>query len=537
LIKLFDVFKRKFFVAIAGALLLFVAFPMVARATAIVSFSVDNTTITLGQRVTFSVRTTPGTNFVFAEVGNSRVAGTRLSTDAAGIQTWQVVVTPTQSANIVVYANSTNTITGAATVTVPITVEGTVGNMTQPGLTGSGVAGGLSILSITETPATQRDHVQLTVVTGAQVNYVWVRFDTPGRYRFTNVPIAQDATTRTWRVEFRPNHWTPQTVQVSANRAYENTGATHVNHTLTLTHPFVTGGNPAIQTVSHTPTNVAANANVTMTIRTNADVEHVWVVDANGREHTAIRSHPTTIAARTWEVTFRPERTGSVQVFANRTRSTVGAALRNHNLTIQGQRVSILEARSHWSNWGTNEAQITVVTNNFAQDVWVRLPDGRDISLNRQGTGSGNRTWVATITNVTFPVQVRASESSTGRAIDAQHTLNSIGDDHHIDTTSRIINVGQPSHFNRRPGDTVTFRIETSADISSLIILGTHGSSEWLTNNIHSTLTPHNTRVWYVEVRLNHTIPQDQVTASFTVEGIGNFGNPTTTTQSITITR
>ena len=518
-----------------GALLLLMAFPMTAHAMpAIVSFSVDNTTVTLGQRVTFSVRTTAQTNFVFAEVGNSRVTGTRLSTDANGIQTWQVVVTPTQSANIVVYANTTNTITGAATVTIPIIVEGTVGNITQPGLIGGNVAGGLGIISVTETPATQRDHVQLTVVTGAQVNYVWVRFDTPGRYRFTNAPISQDATTRTWRIEFQPSHWTSQTVQVSANRVYETTGATNVNYTLTLSHPFVTSANPAIQTVNHTPNNVAANTNVTMTIRTNADVEHVWVVDANGREHTAHRIQPTTIAARTWEVTFRPERTGTVQVFANRTRSTVGAALRNHNLSIQGQRLSILEARSHWTNWGTSEAQITVVTNQFAQDVWVTLPDGRNISLNRQGTGSGNRTWSATITNVSFPVQVRASESSTGRAIDAQHTLSSIGDDHNVDTSTRIINVGAPSHSNRRPGDIVTFRVETSADVTALNIFGNHGSSDWLT---HSNLTAHNTRIWYVDVFLNPTIPQNQVTASFTVEAIGNFAATTATTQSITITR
>ena len=521
--------------AVVGALFLLIAFPMVTRAVpAIISFSVDNTTVTLGQRVTFSVRTTAQTSFVFAEVGNSRVTGTRLSTDANGIQTWQVVVTPTQSANIVVYANNTNTITGAATVTIPITVEGTVGNITQPGLVGGNVAGGLGILSVTETPATQRDHVQLTIVTGANVNYVWVRFDTPGRYRFTNVPISQDATTRTWRLEFQPNHWTAQTVQVSANRVYETTGATNVNYALTLSHPFITAGNPAIQAVSHTPNNVAPNSNVTMTIRTNTDVDHVWVVDASGREHTAIRIEPTTIAARTWEVTFRPERTGTVQVFANRTRSTTGAAIRNHNLTIAGQRLVINEARSHWTNWGTNEAQITVVTNQFAQDVWIVLPDGRNISLNRQGTGSGNRTWSATITNVTFPVQVRASESSSGRAIDAQHTLNAIGDDHNVDTGTRIITVGAPSHSNRRPGDIVTFRVETSPDVTSINIWGNHGDSGWLH---HSNVSPQNTRVWYVDVQLNHSIPQNQVTASFTVEVIGNFATTTASTQTITITR
>jgi len=537
MVPLFEFFKRNFLAAVVGAFLLLVAFPTVAYAVpAVTSFSVDSTTISLGQRVTFSVRTTAQTNFVFAEVGGTRVAGTRLATDFAGNQTWQVVVTPTASTNVIIYANSTNTVTGAANIVIPITVTGGVGNVPNaPGVTTTGNTGPLAIISVTETPSNAAGVVQLTIVTGNQVNNVWVRFD-GNRYRMTDVPIAQDGNTRTWRIDFPPNTWTTQTVQVSANRSYTVTGATNVNYVLTLAHPFTPAATPVIQNITGQFSNIATNANVTMTIRTNADVDFVWVVDANGREHEARRIGPTAIAARTWEVTFRPERSGNVTVFANRTRSTIGAAQRTESITMSGQRLTINNTNATWTHWATNEATVTVNTNQFANDVWVTMPDGRNITLNRVGTGTGNRTWQATITNVSFPLLIRASENATGRSIDAQHTLWEVGGTGGPSGVTSIINVSSPSHHTRRVGETVTFTVETSSDVTGIMISGTHGSSNWISSGSWST--GRGTLEWNIPVQINSTIPQASVTAWFTVEVWGSGANTeTTTTGNVVITR
>jgi hypothetical protein len=257
--------------------------------------------------------------------------------------------------------------------------------------------------------------------------------------------------------------------------------------------------------------------------------------DADGREHNAIRSGATTVNARTWQVQFRPERSGDIVIFANRTRNQVGAATRNEQLTLRGQRLTINSAVSEWTHWATNEARITVVTNQHANDVWVRMPDGRDVTLTRQGTGSGNRTWSATITNVSFPLLVRASESSTGRAVDAQTTLWEIGGDTGPIGTNQILHVGSPSHANRTVGQQVTFVVETTDDVTAVMIHGSHGSSNWIQSSTRNNVR--NTREWVVQVQLNPTIPQNQVDAWFTVEALSGTGTVSAQTSSVRITR
>ena len=394
-----------------GAFLLILSFPTLASASqaAITSFSMDRTTVTQGQTITVTVTTTAQVNYVFANVGNSRVAtGTRTTGN-----TWQVVVTPALGTQgITIVANTANNINNAATVFIPITVTATGQQNVQQVPTGP-----LAIHSITETPALREGDVQLTVVTGPDAREVWVRFDDTRFMRARgDVAELRTATSRTWIINFRPTSWVPQTVQVSSNTAYVVTGAVTQNFNVTLSAPFVRQATPAIQNVTVSSREVAQNGTTTFTIRTNADVNYVWVENVNGTRTNATRTTQTA-SSRTWTVTFSPMASGQVRVFANATNTATGAATRNENVTVRTQNVAIVGTPAvNWVNWtNSNNIWVEVTTNQFAQRVWVELPDGRRPQLTlHSGLGTANRVWRGYIENISnlSQVNIRVSETN-----------------------------------------------------------------------------------------------------------------------------
>lgn len=417
--------KRNLIPILFAAFIFMVAFPTVlhASAAAITSFNMDRTTISPGQTITFSLTTTPQVNFVFADVNGTRVQATR-----QGGNNWQLVVSPTHTQNITIVASPTNSITNAALLNIPVTV-GAATPPAQPNIPAN--VGPLDIVSITETPAISSGFVQLTVVSGIEANEVWVEFNqTQGRQgsfaRGQEQLELRTATTRTWVINFRPQTWAPQVVRVSANRSYITSGATNQNYTLTLSAPFVRA---AIQSVEVSRRNLSFGEQTTLTVRTNTDVNYVWLTDMDGVRRNAIRTGQTGSAV-SWTITFTPQRTGQVVIMANTTNTPGNAAQRTESFTVGGGNSTIVNATATRIQGTTNSVRVEVTTNHFAGRVWVELPNGHRPILNQQsGSGTQNRVWVADIHDVgnLSTLQVRASSNPNQFNTDASLTVNVLG--------------------------------------------------------------------------------------------------------------
>lgn len=409
---MFKNYKRNLIATVVGAFLLLLAFPTFASASqaAITSFTMDRTTVTQGQTITFTVTTTAQVNYVFANVGNNRVAtGTRTTGNS-----WSIVVTPALGTQgITVVANTVNNVNNAATLFIPITVNASGQQNVPPQVP----TGPLAIHSITETPALQEGHVQLTVVTGPDAREVWARFDV-GRYRRGQEVVAQrTATSRTWEINYRPTAWVPHRVEIGSNVEYTWTGAQRQYRDVTLSAPFVRPVVPVIQQVTVNPREVQPNASTTFTIRTNRDVNYVWVENVNGTRHNATMSSQTA-TARNWTVSFVPSGSGQTRVFANTTNNAAGAVSRNESVTVRTQNVAIVGTpTARWVNHThSNSVWVEVTTNQFVQRVWVELSDGNRPQLtHHSGHGTANRVWRGYITNVSHLSQLNIRLSETNQ--------------------------------------------------------------------------------------------------------------------------
>lgn len=403
------------------ALFIMVAFPLaVSAAPAITGFSVNRTSIAQSQDVSISITTTAEVNYVFAMVDGVRANGTRTSGN-----NWTVTVTPSRTTVVTVFANSVNDETGAASVTIPMTVAAAV---TPAPIVPAPVAptpvapvaplgavvtippapanlGPVEIASITETPAPRAGYVQLTVVTGRESNEVWVSYNRPGNQRpgsrwARGTMISQDGTSRTWTIDFRPVTWAVQQVEVGSNRTYSFGGASIQLYNLTLAQPFARAANPSIATASASPSTVVAGGSTTISVRTNLDVENVWIVTADGASYEARRG-TTTATQRNWSVTFNPVRSGAVAVYANSAHTEVGAARRNVHINVGTQRASIISASASWQGTHAGNLVINVTTNQWAESVWATLPHtNQRIQLNRTDTGAGSRSWSVNTGNI-----------------------------------------------------------------------------------------------------------------------------------------
>lgn len=435
---MFKGIKRSLIMAVMGAFLL--VLPVVAAQTpAITSLQMDRTTVPQGQSITFSVRTT-NANYVFAVVDGARTQGIRINTDAAGNHNWQVTVNPTRTTNVVIFANATNVEHGSASMSIPVTVTGTVANPnnpttpvnpgTTPGLpviplppTIGDVSnlGPVGIANLRETPAIAQGEVRLTLNTGPEAAYVWVRFD-GNRYAQGTLISHSPAGYRTWTIDFRPRTWSTQLVQVGSNRSWNYTGASIQQLQLTLAQPFVPPTDPEIRNVVITPAQVNPGGRTTIRVTTNQHVNAVWMRDVDGWEVSARSIAPNNATTRTWEITFNPQRTGTVTIYANTSRQALGAVSRQESITVRGQNVDILHAQATNIGGTSNETRVRVTTNRYAESVWV-ITNNRTIHLNLVRGGTGNREWEAVIEGAALPMQVRASASRNHIGVDAEFTI------------------------------------------------------------------------------------------------------------------
>jgi hypothetical protein len=479
----------------------------------------DRSTVAHGQNITFTINTTPQTQFVFAIVNNVRVPATRV---AANANNWTLTVTPTSSTNITIFANTIDSENGAASLVIPVTVTGVPATTTPTPPTGPVIPpapanlGPIQIASITETPAQAAGQVQITIVTGRDSNEVWVNYNRVNNQRGTGrfaraEMLSQDANSRTWVINFRPT-WTAQVIEVGSNLTYNWPGADTREHTLTLTQPFVAPIVPAIQNVTVSPRSVAHNANTTITVRTNADVNNVWVRDVDGREHNATRTMDSA-NVRAWTVTFNPVRTGNVTVFANSSRTETGAVQRTENITVAGGRATVINANASWVGNQWHDANITVTTNRYAQTVWAVMPvTGQRVQLSRTDSGTGNRTWSTNATNVTHTGQIVihvSSQQGNIHALSADYTRNvswtGVGGTGTASGAIQNVTHNTISDQSAIRGGWVSFRVTTSLNVTGLEITGHHRGPQ--TPHIFLEQTTDNTRIWFVSVTIGDNAP------------------------------
>lgn len=489
------------------AFLFIAAFPLaVSAAPAITNLSIDRTTITSGQNITFNIRTTSQTNFVFAMTDGVRAQGTRVTNNS---NDWTVTVWPSRTTTVTIFVNSSNNESGAATMNIPVTVSGTTTTTTQqtvaippapPNL------GPVAIASITETPATAQGFVQLTVVTGAETQEVWVNFDRVNNVRATGsfrrgTMLRQDTNSKTWVIDFPLAAWTPQTVEVGSNRTYNWPGAATQTHTLMLSQPFVTPVTPVIRSVNASQTNVASGGRMTFTIGTNLDAEHVWIRDIDGREFTASRT-TSSATTRNWTVDFSPTRTGAVTIFANATRTETNAATRTETITVGGHGSALIVGTptAEWTN--NDNLRITVTTNNQAERVWATMPNGNRVQLHRTNSGSGNRNWsIDTWTSTSSGNIVIGVSTSTGNINnlnpDDTRTISTWGSS----SSGHIFWAEHEGSTTVSRGSSIFFTVRTTSEINDVAITGTGVQSSQVVGNWISIGS--NQREWTIRVNIH----------------------------------
>lgn len=508
-------------VAAVSAVLLIAAVPFAVSAVpAFTSVNMDRTTISSGQTVTFSVRTTSETQFVFAMVDGVRVQGSRVSGND-----WSVTVAPSRTTTVSIFANSSNDQFNASSFAVPINVTGTTGTTTTttPNVTvqippAPANLGPIAIASITETPAENTGEVQLTVVTGVQTSEVWVNFDRVNNARATGrfaraTMLSQTTNSRTWVINFRPAAWASQQVEVGSNRTYNWPGATTQNYSLTLSQPFVAPVTPSINSVNVSPRNVTSGNTTTFTIATNLDVEHVWVRDVDGREHSANRTS-SSAHARNWSVTFNPVRTGNVTVFANTTRTDSNASTRTENVTVnQGGATIIGTPTVSWLSG--NQTRVSVTTNHMAETVWVIMPGTNNrVSLRRTDSGLSNRTWSEDVWssdpwgNITVGASSQTGNLNSLTAEDSRNVSHTTSNNYN-NFGGIIESIDHLSFADRdvRRGQSTEFLVRTSSDVNSFTVTGSY--VDGINFRINNTLSNH-AKEWIVTVFIAYNAPINQ---------------------------
>jgi len=437
-------FVKRFFITALIATAFLVLLPMTVNANnaAIVSFTMDRTNVQVGQSINAIVQTNTAATHVFAEMGGTRTQGVQ-SSSVGGVVTWVISLQPTMgTAEVRIFANTSNNTAGAVNLSIPITVAGgqtlppptTTPPATTPPPGANVQHAPLAIVSITEITALAPNQVRLEIVTGTGANNVWVRTATSNINPTTNqrifyrqaTRVSSTANTITWQatlINLQP--WN-QTVQVTANTAFVVNGATNQNYVLQHSAPFVAAATPFIfpGTVTANPPQIVPGGSSNITLTTNADVNYVWTT-VNGVRVNAVRTNPNAAATamRNWSLTVAPTATATLIIMANATNTPTGAV--NHSITVNVSPTPVLinNAVATWHPGNVTvsnatEVRILVETNLYATDVWINV-GGRRLDFDRgASTVSGNtRLWTlaahrGTEFTATSPITINASDLS-----------------------------------------------------------------------------------------------------------------------------
>ena len=430
---MFKSFKRKVIAALC-VLVLVASYPAPvfanpAGGAAFTAFSVNRTTVTQGQDVTFTIRTS-GASSLFASVNEQWVRGSMQSIDqATGQSNWLLTVTPQTSTVIHVHANTVEQLEGAAVVSIPITVNAAGGAVAQPGNVGQG-AQGHQIISITEIEATAANEVSLSIVTNDTPREVWIVVSAAGGDRFHRAVVVSQGDGRiTWRVNYRPPTFTPHTVAVFANELYQLNGLEVTqSFNVNLVAPFIPPVNPAIINVSARPTNIDYRDTSTITVRTNTDVEYVWAY-VDGRRVNARRG-AFAATQRTFTLDVRPDSTQTIRIYANSTNSSEGANHDSVRITVRDRRSDPRIDSVNLSHTNIRPGEMTTIevrTNADTEHVWV-VVEGIRVNLQRGASTSTTRNWSANIwPGRSESIRVYAGRTSTDSDADRSSIWINVG--------------------------------------------------------------------------------------------------------------
>ena len=178
-------------------------------APAIQSTSLSQSTINDGARTTLTVRTNLDVEFVWAEVDGRRV-NLRRGTATAHLRSWTVEIRPDRTQTIPVFANHTDTSSGAVTDSVRVTVR----DDRDDG------RGNPRIIDVSRTRVNINDSVWIEIETNSDVTHVWAMVD--GSRRNAD-RIGSGSGNRRWEVRVEPN--TFEDIIIHANNSSSTAGA------------------------------------------------------------------------------------------------------------------------------------------------------------------------------------------------------------------------------------------------------------------------------------------------------------------------
>ena len=152
---------------------------------------------------------------------------------------------------------------------------------------------------------------------------------------------------------------------------------------------------PNINRVEADSTEINAGDPVTFTIRTNEPANYVWVHYDN-KDLYARYTSTDAAGYKVWAVTFYPEKSQTVSIYANTSRSFTGAAKENRKITVDAHEITIYDVSADRTTVGYGESvYITVTTNEYATSV-RGSNGGRAVDFTYRSTNRGRKTWTGT---------------------------------------------------------------------------------------------------------------------------------------------
>jgi len=404
---MFKSFKGKITAAVLSTLMLLAVLPTTALANtntpAFTQIRVNQTSINATQSVVVNVSTL-NAEFVFAHVNGGFEAGVRGERNTTtGETNWTLTFRPVDNQIVSIYANTVNNQNGAASLSLPIAVTGgSAGQQAQTPTQQTGT-GQHRIYDIEEVAAAA-NNVTLRIVTDARVNNVWINLG-PGLYRQA-ASSSQTPTQRIWSVTYRPPQAGAHQVTVSANHAFivdQHVVSQRFNVTREIaptSSPSPSSGNNqasnvSINRVSVSPTPAIRNARATITIRASRDVQHVWA-QVDGRRVNARRVQGGATVS-TWEMEITPDRTQTIEFYANTVNNASGAATYSFRLEVQTEAnpriINITPSTIElWAQQPGSATTLVIRTNNDTEYVWAEV-NGNRVRATSFRTVSSQREW------------------------------------------------------------------------------------------------------------------------------------------------
>ena len=304
--------------------------------------------------------------------------------------------------------------------------------------------------------------------------------------------------------------------------------------------------NPTILNVQPSRSAIGPGESVNISVRTNAQANYVFAM-VDGVRFQGLMLGTDGAGNREWSVTAFPNWTTNIVIFANRTNLEAGAAQMNVPITVDfaaatvppiggvapfgmqpgavPQMIGIGPASIHnvWESApiAAGMVQLTVVTGNQANFVWVQFDGNRTEQGRRVATDATSSTWTIDYRPGTFaPHTVTVFSSTTNTWSDADQRLHNVVLHQPFAGSVNPAFAGLPSPVIQTvtvtprevsPGGNVTINIRTNAAVGAVWVRDVDGR-EWpawsvlpttaTQRNWQAVITP--TRTGSVTIFANH---------------------------------